>query len=136
MSNPRWAGNLVRALVWAAALFLAAALPLSAGKTNERIRFPKGSTSTEIQGAVIRGETDRYLLGARAGQTLTVRITSEEDNAVFQLYRPGGRTALPGAAEEEDATRWNGKLPDSGDYVLVVGGTRGNAGYKLAIKIE
>ena len=103
---------------------------------KKRVRFPRGSTSTAIKGNVLRGDQDTYLLGARAGQTMTVRITSLEDNAVFQIYKPGGKETLEGAGESEDAMQWSGELPATGDYVIVVGGTRGNATYKLEVKIK
>jgi len=31
---------------------------------------------------------------------------------------------------------WNGALPRSGDYVIEVGGTRGNATYKLKVTVR
>jgi hypothetical protein len=103
---------------------------------KKRVRFPRGSTSTVLRGSVIRGDRDTYLLGAREGQTMTVRITSLENNAVFQIYKPGGKETVEGAGEGEDAMEWSGELPATGDYVIVVGGTRGNATYKLEIKIK
>ena len=112
------------------------ASPALAAGIKKRVRFPRGSNSTTISGAVIRGERDRYILGAREGQTMTVRIKSLEDNAVFQIYFPGEQESLEGAGESDDAKSWSGKLPATTDYVIVVGGTRGNAKYKLDIKIE
>jgi hypothetical protein len=67
---------------------------------------------------------------------MTVRITSTEDNAVFQIYLAGEKNTLRGAGEEDDATNWSGELPADSEYVIVVGGTRGNATYSLTISIE
>jgi hypothetical protein len=103
---------------------------------KQKIRFPKGSSSTTISGAVIRGDRDRYYLGAKRGQTMSVRITSLEQNAVFQIYLPGEQEALAGAGEEDDAMKWSGELPADAEYVIVVGGTRGNATYKLTVSIK
>jgi hypothetical protein len=64
-----------------------------------------------------------------------VRISSLEDNAVFQIYVPGHEQTLDGAGEGDDATEWSGELPVSGDYRIVVGGTRGNASYRLEVTI-
>jgi hypothetical protein len=121
----------------AIAIILAAGLgsPFAKGVTK-RMRFPRGSNSTVVEGAVIRGDRDRYMLAARAGQTMTVSITSLEDNAVFQIYQPGAKKTLEGAGEAQDATRWSGRLPATGDYTIFVGGTRGNASYKLSVKVE
>ncbi|MEW5928477.1 MAG: hypothetical protein AB1941_13495 [Gemmatimonadota bacterium] len=101
-----------------------------------RIRFARGATSAVVEGAVVRGERAVYLARARAGQRMNVRVTSPEDNAVFQLRGPGGVGTLPGAGETDDATAWSGVLPRSGDYRIVVGGTRGNAGYTLRVEIR
>lgn len=104
--------------------------------TRKRIRFPRGSNSTTISGSVVRGERDRYILGAREGQTMTVRIKSVEDNAVFQIYFAGEQESLEGAGEGDDSKSWSGKLPGTTDYIIVVGSSRGNASYKLVVKIE
>jgi hypothetical protein len=103
---------------------------------RKKILFAGGESSATIKGAVIRGDRDRYLLGAKKGQTMSVKITAEEDNAVFQVYRPGEKEALPGAGESDDAKDWSGELPADGEYVIVVGGTRGNASYSLTVSIE
>jgi hypothetical protein len=68
-----------------------------------RVNFSPGSTSASLEGSVIRGERDEYLLGAQAGQQMTVRLSSLEDNAVFQIFEPGGNRPLPGAGEGDDA---------------------------------
>jgi hypothetical protein len=103
---------------------------------KKKVRFAPGTSSTTIKGAVIRGERDRYYLGAKAGQTMSVKITSIEKNAVFQIYFHGEEESLPGAGDDDDATNWSGQLPIDNEYVIVVGGTRGNATYALTISIK
>ena len=112
------------------------------------IRFASGASSAQVAGSVVRGERMLHTLDARAGQTLTARIAGAENNAVFQLYAPGARaewrdgvleiagTALPGAAEGEDARAWQGRLAIGGQYLFVVGGTRGNASYRLHVTLR
>lgn len=113
---------------------LLALIPLISGAAQSdrtiRVKFKRGSSSTVIRDSVIRGTRDHYLTGARAGQTMTVNISSTERNAVFDLQTPGGAVL----AQEE--TSWRGKLPASGDYMISVGGTRGNASYTLRISIR
>ena len=92
--------------------------------------------SKTVSGSVIRGERARHTVNAKAGQTLNVDITSDEDNAVFQVYLPGEKGALPGAGEVDDAKKFSGKVPTDGEYVIVVGPTRGNATYKLSYSIK
>lgn len=123
---------------WLATLFICAfaAGSVFADGVKKKVRFAKGTSSTTIRGAVIRGQNDRYYLGAKAGQTLTVKITSTEKNAVFQIYFHGEEESLPGAGDGDDATNWSGQLPIDNEYVIVVGGTRGNATYTLTISIK
>ena len=109
---------------------------LSAQGVKRKIRFAKGTSSTTIKGGVVRGDRDRYYIGARKGQTMTVKITSLEKNAVFQIYFHGEEESLPGAGDGDDATKWTGELPIDNEYVIVVGGTRGNASYTLTISIR
>lgn len=103
---------------------------------KQNIRFKPGTSSAVHTGTVERGDRDEYRLTAKAGQEMTVRISSIEDNAVFQIYQTKGMKALDGAAEGEDAMSWQGKLPASGKYTIVVGGTRGNTSYKLEVTIK
>ena len=108
----------------------------SADGVKRKVRFAKGASSTTIRNAVIRGERDRYYVGAKAGQTMSVKITSTENNAVFQIYFHGEEESLPGAGDGDDAMNWSGQLPIDNEYVIVVGGTRGNATYALTISIK
>lgn len=120
-----------RAFILIVLLFLTSATVPAQSDRTMRIRFARGRTTKVIQDAVVRGTRDRYLLRARAGQTLIVHITSIENNAVFDIQTPGGRRTLA-----QEATDWTGELPRSGDYVIVVGGTRGNASYTLEVTIR
>lgn len=113
---------------------LIAALDVGLAKgVRTRVRFPRGSTSVTLEGGVVREDRDEYLVGARAGQKMTVHITSVEDNAEIGIYKPGSNKPLHGAYEVKD---WSGKLPVSGTYLIEVGGTRGNASYTLKVTIE
>jgi len=104
--------------------------------TSAVIHVVPGAPGALITGAVLRGERDVYRLAAKAGLRLHVEIVSVEQNAVFQLYLPGkGNKTLPGAGEADDATLWNGTLPKSGVYRIVVGGTRGNAEYTVRVDL-
>jgi len=103
---------------------------------RQRIKFPRGRSSTVISNAVLRDEIDQYILNARAGQKMKVDISSVEDNASFQITRPDKTQLLPGAAFDDDARHWSGELPDSGDYTIEVAPTRGNATYRLKVEIR
>lgn len=99
---------------------------------KQNVVFPKGQQGTTIDGSVVRGDQDVYVLRANAGQTMRVSVTG---NAAFVIYQPNGKT-LPNAGEGQDAILWEGILPVKGAYKIEVGGTRGNAEYSLTIGIE
>jgi len=115
--------------------------------TVRELRFASGRTAATVSDAVVRGEKHLWSFEARAGQEATVAIRAPERNAVFQIWRPGARIAavapveiegeaLPGAGEAQDARRWQGRLPASGRYLVVVGPSRGNASYTLTLQIR
>ena len=117
--------------------------------TPKPIFFAHGSSSGTVGGQVLRGERALYSLKATKGQTLTVTLTTPDDNAVFQIYEPDtaiGRDAdgllefkgkpLQGAVDGQDATRWHGGLSRTGTYLIVVGSTRGNARFSMDVKVE
>ena len=137
------------------AFLLALVLPLNLAiaaepvPTPKKIFFATGSTRGIAGGHVQRGGRDLYSLTATAGQFMTITLTTPDDNAVFQIYEPGttlGRdadgvlefhgTSLHVAGDGNDATRWSGRLPRTGTYLIAVGSTRGNARYSMDIKIE
>jgi hypothetical protein len=117
--------------------FLLTALCLSslAVAADTRVRFEPGANYGIVEGAVARGETRRYVLGARAGQTMSVAAESAEQNVVFQVTAPNGGQ-LKGARDGDDARSWKGRLPQNGDYVLSVGTTRGGGEYRITISID
>ena len=61
---------------------------------------------------------------------MSVNISSTENNAVFDIKAPNGRVL---ANEVRD---WSGQLPADGKYRIVVGGTRGNATYKIRFAVR
>jgi len=126
----RWPSQ---AALWALALTLALIVaPAAQAGVNRHVRLPTSGRAVTVRGAVVRGDRDLYTLRALAGERLTVHVTAREHNAVFQIIGPSGHF-LPGAGEGDDAVRWHGRLPTTGDYTVTVGGTRGNAAYTLTI---
>jgi hypothetical protein len=104
--------------------------PNEGGGSTTVVKFGKGKSSASYSNAVIRGERDTYILGASGGQTMSVSISSLEDNAVFDVVSPGGSLLA------SERTGWSGNLPQDGKYRIVVGGTRGNATYKVSFSIR
>ena len=103
---------------------------------QKRIRFAKGRSSAVVNSAVLREDVDMYIVGAKAGQTMRIKITSVEDNARIQITKPQQKGLLPGAGFDEDITEWSQKLTETGDYLIEVAPTRGNATYRLSVEIR
>jgi type II secretory pathway pseudopilin PulG len=103
---------------------------------RKRIRFAKGRNSTVVSNAVLREDVDQYIVGAKAGQKMKVTITSLEHNASFEISKPRNEGTLQGAGFDDDATKWSGELPETGDYLIEVAPTRGNATYRLTVEIR
>lgn len=130
------------------AMALALSGPARAGEQPE-IRFAPGATSAVIEGAVGNRDRDIHPFTARAGQRLRVTLTSTQGNAVFDAYQPGTSffrdeddiwtfrgDPLRGAEAGRDSTVWEGVLPRSGRYLIVVGPTRMGAAYSLRVEVE
>lgn len=95
-----------------------------------QIRFAPGTNSATVNQSVVRGSRNIYLLRANRGQRMELKITSLENNAVFDVIAPNGEILTT------EATQSSLKLPATGNYEIIVGGTRGNATYKLNVKIQ
>ena len=102
---------------------------------NKRVKFARGKSSAVLSNSVIRGDEDTYIVGAKAGQKMSVKVSSVERNAVFFIEKPGGGY-LENAGEGDGHTVWRGTLPSDGDYKIIVVAYRGNASYKLSVTIK
>lgn len=95
-----------------------------------QIQFAPGTNSATVNQSVVRGSRNIYLLRANRGQRMELKITSLENNAVFDVIAPNGEILTT------EATQSSLKLPATGNYEIIVGGTRGNSTYKLNVKIQ
>ena len=115
---------------------LAMSVPTNAADFTKSVAFPQGKASTAIQGSVVRGDRDNYLLRVRSGQVMSVEVTALENNAAFSIFEPKADEPIPGTESEHDRAKWSGVLAKSGIYRIEVGGTRGNAQYTLRISVK
>jgi hypothetical protein len=97
------------------------------------VRFAPGKSSAVLKGSVVRGTENRYIVSARAGQTMRVKVTSTENNAVFTVYFAGGQESL---VNSEESTDWTQRLEAGNDYEIIVAPVRGNATYTLTIGVK
>lgn len=121
----------------ALALLLLAAVPAPAQEqVIKRLRFARGSSSKVVKGQVSpEGNRYLYFFKARRGQRLTVRLISDDGNAVCDVMGHGQFDANPVVEETVD---WTGRLPeaDAGEYSIEVRSTGGLARYVLEVTIR
>ncbi len=99
----------------------------------KRITFPPGGTTATLQGNLAPNAMDRYVLKAAAGQTLTLKVTSPQNQVGVMAWGTDGQMLIP---DHADATTWVGKLPATQDYIVNVwsSGTA-NLSYSLQVTI-
>jgi len=101
-----------------------------------------------VAGTVKRGEHDYYMFEISVSQTLTVGISSTDNNAAFAIYDPGAKfetagnqVSLEGAMEksasEGDGTiKWAGKLLKPGTYYIAVSSAHETAAYYMTVSLR
>jgi hypothetical protein len=95
------------------ALWLAA--PASAQNVRtERVQFPRGQTGTVIDGTIQGGQIVDYVLGAQAGQTMSIGMTTSNASSYFNVTAPGASAAMHIGSTKGNNFRT--VIPSSGDY--------------------
>ena len=98
--------------------------------SSRRVQFRRGASSATVQGRVSLELSDTWLIGARAGQVMTVQLTSP-GKVRFMLMTSRTTTSLA------DNTRsWTGTLPETGDYLILVDTGAKAATYSMTISIK
>jgi hypothetical protein len=115
-----------------------AALAQRGGKAEpNRIEFKRGTTSTTISGTVRGDEQAEYVLAAKKGQLLIIKLTSVPvKSSVFQLLGEGNDTL---GLEYDANFNYSGVLPKTGDYFINVKRpteSKGTSRYRLTITVR
>jgi hypothetical protein len=135
-SPARLAGSiipLVFLMVWTAAA------PAQHGGKAEplRIEFKRGTSSATLNGSVRGDEEAEYVLAARKGQRLIIKLSSvPRRSSVFQITGPDNDTL---GLEHDANWDYDGKLPTTGDYQITVSRpttSRGTSKYTLSVTIR
>jgi hypothetical protein len=102
-----------------------------------RIELKRGASGTAVSGSVRRDEQYEYVLGAKKGQRLTIKITSTPvKSSVFQLLGEDQDTL---GLEHDANFDVSLVLPKDGDYYINVSrptATRGKSNFTLAVTIK
>jgi hypothetical protein len=115
-----------------------AAMAQRGGKAEpNRIEFKRGSTSTTIGGTVRGDEQAEYVLAAKKGQRLIIKLTSVPvKSSVFQLLGEDNDTL---GLEYDANFSYSGTLPKTGDYFITVKRpteAKGTSRYKLTVTVR
>ena len=102
-----------------------------------RIEFKRGTNSTTINDKIKDDEEAEYVLSAKKGQRLTIKLTSiPYRSSVFDLKAPENADL---GLEYDANYNFNKILPVTGDYLIIVDrptSAKGTSSYKLMIAIK
>jgi hypothetical protein len=116
--------------------------------TSEIIKFARGASSAVYEKIMFDGKKHYYYFTAHEGQMLNLDLSSQQNNAFFAIYKPDYQLAevnriikvegdiLNSEKTTYQGVHWLGQLPLSGEYLIVISATRGNASYNLRIFIK
>jgi hypothetical protein len=96
-----------------------------------RVQFKRGTSSATLQGKVSIALSDTYLLGARAGQVMTVKLTAARKAVRFLVMSPTTRSLLA-----DNARDWTGTLQETGDYHIIIDADEVPSTYSITITIK
>jgi hypothetical protein len=103
--------------------------------STQRIRFQRGESGAELTGTLSPGSSARYVLGAKNGQDLYVRVAPRGGAPLeYQIFNPDDSFLLDQISANRE---YRGQLWQSGDHVVEVI-NRGNstASYSLIVGID
>lgn len=104
------------------ALLFVAPAAMADGIKTERVQFKAGTSGTTIKGTIKGRGTMHYMVGARAGQAMDVKLSTKSTSTYFNVFAPG---KTPGQDEamfigDTGGDHFNGVLKASGDYLIQV----------------
>jgi len=125
-------------------LLCSTAMAQGGGKAEpNRIEFKRGTNSTTVSGVVRNDEEAEYVLSAKKGQRLKIKITSAPvKSSVCEILRAGdGILRLDFTLEGDYDANFNysGVLPQTGDYFITVkrpSQARGRSRYRLTVTVK
>jgi len=81
--------------------------------------FKDGATSASYNGSIKGSKYIDYRVSARAGQTMTVKLTGRSgEPPYFNVVKRGSDVAI--ADDARETTEWTGEIPENGAYVVRV----------------
>jgi hypothetical protein len=86
---------------------------------TKQVHFAKGTSSATLKGSIKGYTIVDYKLGAKAGQTMKVRLKTSNSASYFNVLPPGSKDAaiFVGSTSGDE---WTGSLPSDGKYTVRV----------------
>jgi len=85
---------------------------------EEQVQFKANQTGTTVKGSIKGRQIIDYRLKAKAGQLLTVSLSTSNLSNYFNVLPPGSETAL--FIGSTSGNSWAGTLPTDGNYTVRV----------------
>lgn len=102
--------------------------------TTERVQFDRGTTGAEPTGTLTPGSSIRYVLGAKNGQDLYVRVAAKGPDIDYQIFNPDNSFLLEQMTSKRE---YRGQLWQSGDHVIeVINRGNGTTSYNVILGID
>jgi hypothetical protein len=96
-----------------------------------RVQFKRGTSSTTVQGRASITLPDTYVVGARAGQVMTITLTAPRNALTFTVMTSRTTNMIT-----DDTRSWSGALPETGDYLILVNADEKGGTYSMTISIK
>ena len=105
------------AMAWA--ILLGWSLPGAAEPIKvQQLRFAPGASSASVKGSISGDKIIDYKLGAKAGQSMSVKLKTSNPSNYFNVLPPGSETAL--FIGSTSGNEWTGTLAADGEYTVRV----------------
>ena len=85
-----------------------------------RIGFDKGKTSKTVSGSLKNDEEYEYIFGARAGQTVKLKLVSTAPKGKFHAFRVLGADGIDFTSDYDINYDLEFTAPETGDYLIFV----------------
>jgi serine/threonine protein kinase len=95
----------------------------------QRVIFAPGKAGTTVTGQLVPNQIQRYLLQAKRGQKLVVKVL--QGSVSFSAIAPNGQRLGNSTTK---AKSWQGRLPEEGDYIVEVS-TSQTGRYAIALEV-
>jgi hypothetical protein len=101
---------------------------------TRQVRFAAGTSGAEYSEGMVPNSIDRYVLGARNGQNLYVRVATDSPGVSYRILNPDGSALLDDMSPDRE---YRGQLWQSGDHVVeVINRGSGNAQVNVIFGID